>query len=220
MGGGGCSAGLLVAGVWGPGAGPVAVGSQRPVPLLPSSPLLLQGGAGSPGSALLLASNQFFLLWGPTAAPRPTATTAAATAAATTIHRSHWAKRSYLVTVPWTVCAPCAPRLTLRSTLHQQAKGPCSLTPNMTLPLLVPTPGLGPCWPLWQGHTSSDPGPPPSFSPCRSLLEPNSLHRPSRWKTAILHFYSLPCFPLQRLSATGNDPLTDLLACLLSVSTM
>lgn len=72
----------------------------EPVPLLSSSPLLLQGGAGPPGPALLLATNQFFLLGGSTAtAPCPTATAAAATAATTTtIHRSHWAERSHLVT--------------------------------------------------------------------------------------------------------------------------
>lgn len=78
-------------------------GLQGPIPLLSSSPLLLQRGAGPPGPALLLAPNQFFLLWGPTAAPRPTATT---------IHGSHWAERNHSITASRRVCACWAPSLT------------------------------------------------------------------------------------------------------------
>lgn len=162
---------------WGPGAGP-AVGCQRQVPLLPSSPLLLQGGAGSPGPALLLASNQFFLLWGPTAAPCPTATTAAATAAATTIHRSHWVKRSCWVTGSWTVSAHCAPRLTLGSTLHQQVQGTLDSNskhdPSLACFHLPPPPALALAGPSGRDILPSDPGPPLS-SPRRSLLKPQFL---------------------------------------------
>lgn len=128
--------GLL--GAWGPGVRRGAQGSR--LPLLPSGPLLLQRGAGPPGPALLLASNQFFLLWGPTAAPRSTATTAAATAAATTtVHRSHWAERSHVVTGSWRICPRSRPAsLPPGFILQMEARGPWILTPVTALPCSRP----------------------------------------------------------------------------------
>lgn len=63
-------------------------GSYTLIPLLSSSSLLLQSGTGAPCPAFLLAPNQFFLLWWPTAAPCSTTT------AATTVHGSHCMEKS------------------------------------------------------------------------------------------------------------------------------
>lgn len=112
----------------GPG-GRARGGLQPPIPLFSFSLLLLQGGAGPPGPAFLLAPNQFFLLWGPASAPGATATTAAAAA---TIHRSHWpGKATWLLGLTCWVHSSTFP--TWDSSSTWKLKGSWILTPIMTL---------------------------------------------------------------------------------------
>ena len=110
---------------------------MQPVPLLSTSPFLLQRGAGPPGPALLLAPDQLFLLrGGAAAAPRPTATTAAAAAAtATTIHGGHWPREatwSLGLNLSQLISSLTLPTLVSPSTW--KPKGAGILTPIMILP--------------------------------------------------------------------------------------